>query len=169
MDKQIKLLKNNLGRDWSDLQWVEEFYEFLQGKIPDGISLINGHVPRLTPKVANTIIWYLQEHLPVFPDKIEQCSKCKDLYDSWAQGHYSELTGRCYCGEGCEPHGLYEKEQRAEMRADAPFRKWLKQVKKEQKKYPALKGKDINDALLREHFQAGESPIDALNDIITLT
>lgn len=157
MDKQIKLLKNNEGLQLSDVEWTAKVYYFLM----DDLKLSN--------KKAFQIIYYLQEHFPVIPDHIEQCSVCGEVYDSYSQGHHSELTGKFYCSESCEPRGLYEREQRAEKRADAPFQLWLKQVKKEQKNYPALKGKDINDALLREHFLAGESPIDALNDILTLT
>lgn len=147
MDK-IKLLKNNQGRNWSDIEWMEEFCRFLQGGIPESMAIGRGHRVKLSANQANTIIWYLQEHLPVFPDHIEQCSVCKSFYDSYAQGHYSELTGKCYCSESCEPRGLYEKEERAAKKADAPFRRWLKQVKKEQKNYPALKGKEINDTFL---------------------
>ena len=36
---EIKLQKNNSNRDWSDLEWIQEFHSFLQGDIPEGISL----------------------------------------------------------------------------------------------------------------------------------
>lgn len=113
----LKLLKNNLDRKWEDVEWVQEFYDFLTGKeVPDNIVIGRGHQPKLTPAKANTIIWYLQEHLSVIPDHIEQCHTCKEWYNSYSQGHYSELTGRCYCNEGCEPRGLYEREQKFEQR-----------------------------------------------------
>jgi hypothetical protein len=166
--KEIKLLKNNDERDWEDIEWIEEFYRFLKGEIPDGIQLTKRHQVKLSAEQANTIIWYLQEHFPILPDHIEQCSVCGSYYDSYAQGHHSELTGKFYCNEGCEPPRLYEREQRWEKRKDAPFRKWLKQVKKEQKNYPALKGKEISEYALRRYFNDGKSPIDTLNDILTL-
>ena len=36
---EIKLQKNNSNRDWSDLEWIQEFHSFLQGDIPEGISM----------------------------------------------------------------------------------------------------------------------------------
>lgn len=115
--KYLKLLKNNNNRDWEDVEWVQELYEFLVGEsIPDSITVGRGHQPKLTPSKANTIIWYLQEHLSVIPDHIEQCDTCKQWYNSWSQGHYSELTCKCYCSESCEPKGLYEREKRYEKK-----------------------------------------------------
>lgn len=112
--KEITLIKNNDNRDWTDLKWVNEFYEFLQGNVPEGIT--TRPKIKLTKKQAFSIIWYLQEKFPVIPDHIEQCYTCGELYDSYSQGHHSEVTGKFYCNEGCEPHGLYEREQRAEKR-----------------------------------------------------
>jgi hypothetical protein len=155
MSKEIKLLKNNEQKDLTDVEWVTLFYEFLQNK-------------RLSKKKAFSIIYYLQEHLCVLPDHIEQCNVCGELYDSYAQGHHSELTGKNYCSESCEPYHLYEREERAAKRMDAPFQKWLKQVKKEQKHYPYLKGKEISESHLRNYFYAGIPPIETLNDIISL-
>ena len=101
MENEIKLLKNNDNKDWSDQQWIEEFYKFLQGDIPDGITTHKGHQPKLSPKKAMTIIWYLQEHFPLLPDHIEKCSNCNDLYDSWSEGIYWESKGKFFCGN-CE-------------------------------------------------------------------
>ncbi len=157
MSKEIKLLKNNEKRDWSDIEWVNSFYKHLINDL------------KLNSKKAFRVIYYLQEHLPVFPDHIEQCSVCGELYDSYSAGHHSELTSKFYCSESCEPPRLFEKEQRAEKRADAPFQKWLKRVKKEQQHYPALKGKEIHEGYLRRYFNDGKTPIEALNDILTLT
>jgi hypothetical protein len=112
--KEIKLLKNNSKREWEDLQWVQEFYKFLQGNAPNGIQIATGHKPKLSQKKAYTIIWYLQEHFSILPDHIEQCSVCGELYDSNTQGHHSELTGKFYCSIYCEPSDLEERELRAE-------------------------------------------------------
>jgi hypothetical protein len=156
MSKEIKLIKNSDEKDFSDLEWLTEFYEYLKEN------------EKLSKSKAFSIIYYLQEHLPIFPDHIEQCNICGELYDSYASGHHSELTGKNYCSESCEPYGLYEREERAAKKADAPFQKWLKQVKKEQKHYPALKGKEINEGILRKYHNEGLTPIDTLNDIISL-
>jgi hypothetical protein len=154
MSKQIKLLKNNEEKDLTDIEWVTNFYEFLKEK-------------RLSEKKAFDIIYYLQEHLCIIPDHIEQCNVCGELYDSYSTGHHSELTGKHYCSESCEPYGLYEKEKRAAKRKDAPFQKWLKQLKKEQMHYPALKGKEIYEYHLRKYFNDGVVPVDAPNDVLT--
>lgn len=110
MDNKIKLLKNNDNRTDKDLEWVEEFYEFLKGNSPD---VINDGKPmvKLSPNKAFKIIWYLQEHFAILPDNIEQCSICKDLYDSYSSGYTSELKGKCFC-DNCFPPFLDEREQK---------------------------------------------------------
>jgi hypothetical protein len=114
MDK-IKLIKNNDHKEWSDLQWVQEFYDFMRGTNPESIG---GKPMKLNDTTAFRIIWYLQEHFAIIPDTIEKCTSCKELYDSASQGHHSELTGGFYCSESCEPHNLYERELKAEKKAE---------------------------------------------------
>lgn len=97
---EIKLLNNNDKRGFDDLSWIEEFYDFLQGECPDDMRLPRGYQPKLTPKKAFTIIWYLQEHFPILPSRIEKCWKCDLLYDSYSEGLHWESKGRNYCG-GC--------------------------------------------------------------------
>lgn len=155
MGKEIKLLKNNDKKELTDVEWVQAFYYFLQQQ-------------KLSKKKAFSIIYYLQEYFPLLPDHIEQCDVCGELYDSYSQGHHSDLTGKFYCSEYCEPTGLYEREQRWEKRKDAPFQRWFKKVKREQKNYPFLKDKEINEGLLRGCFSDGKTPIETLNDILTL-
>lgn len=100
MENEIKLLKNNDNRKDSDLEWVREFYDFLQGDLPESISIGKGHKPKMSSKKAMSIIWYLQEHFPVLPDKIERCSYCEGLYNSWSQGGYWESKMKHFC-DGC--------------------------------------------------------------------
>ena len=98
---EIKLQKNNSNRDWSDLEWIQEFHSFLQGDIPEGISLGDEYKVKLTPEQSSTVIWYLQEHFPILPDSIEMCDVCKRLYDSYSEGSYYEIEGKNFCG-ACE-------------------------------------------------------------------
>jgi hypothetical protein len=100
MDNEIKLLKNNSHREDSDLEKIDEFFRFLTGKVPDQISLTRGHAPKMSKKKAFTIIWYLQEHLSIFPDHIDKCDNCGELFDSDSEGIYWETKGKDYCG-GC--------------------------------------------------------------------
>jgi len=101
MENEIKLIKNNDKRTDSDIEKVQEFYAFLKGTLPDNITLVDGHQPILTDDQAFSIIWYLQEHLSVFPDGIEKCSICGDLYDSYSEGYYSEIRNLFMCS-GCD-------------------------------------------------------------------
>ena len=98
MDNEITLLKNNSKRDWTDLEWIEEFYEFLQGGNPKEIDDGNPNTLKLTKKKAFFIIWYLQEHFSIFPDTIEQCNLCKNLYDSASEGYHSDKSEKFFCG-----------------------------------------------------------------------
>jgi len=112
-EKEIKLLKNNQKKDLKDIEWVDEFYEFLQGNIPEGIYLARHSKPKLTQKKAFAIIWYLQEHFCILPDNIERCDYCGGLYDSNSEGGYWESKGNHFCS-GCAdnvPHN-YDRGKR---------------------------------------------------------
>lgn len=108
MKTEIKLIKNNDERKLSDLERVTEFYDFLQGNNPDGI-LCKGI--KLSKNKAFTIVWFLQEYLSIFPDSIEKCSECGDLYDSYSTGYHSEITEKFFCGNCCPPF-IDEKEEK---------------------------------------------------------
>jgi len=74
------------------LEQVEEFYRFLQGKLP--AEMIMACRPKLSERKAFKIIWYLQEHLRIIPDKFERCS-CGVLFDMGREGHLKQ--GKMYC------------------------------------------------------------------------
>lgn len=99
MKNEINLLKNNDKRDWTDLEWVQEFNKFLQGELPKDISMRRGYKPKLTPKVAFSIIWYLQEKFPIIPDSIERCHNCNWIFDSDNEGYYSHKKEKFYCSD----------------------------------------------------------------------
>ncbi|HDY67378.1 MAG TPA: hypothetical protein ENH85_06290 [Candidatus Scalindua sp.] len=105
MDNEIKFRDENHHsegkKEWTDLEWMDEFYKFLQGKIPDRITITGGHQPKLNDKKAFTIIWYLQEHFRILPAHIEKCANCKYLFDIDVEGIYWETKGKHYCG-GCD-------------------------------------------------------------------
>lgn len=101
MENEIVLLKNNDKKDWSDLEWINEFYDFLQGEIPKTILIKNP--VKLNPEEAYSIIWYLQEHFSLLPDHIEKCDNCNQLFDDHNSGYYSEEgneIGHHFC-DGC--------------------------------------------------------------------
>lgn len=70
----------------TDLDVAQELYDFLQGTIPDDIHLGKGRVPKLTPKQAWTVVWYLGNQYRAISDNIEKCDVCGTLYDSCSEG-----------------------------------------------------------------------------------
>jgi len=95
---EMKLLKNNENRKITTEEWIQEFFDFLQGEVPEGIFFPKSYSPKLSRKKALTVIYYLQEHFPVFPDKFEMCWNCGNLYDSFSEGLYWKTKDRFYCG-----------------------------------------------------------------------
>ena len=73
---------------------VNEFYQYLQGEIPEGFVGVKS--PKLSPRRAFNVIYVLQEHLHLLPDHYELCCQCHQLYDSWREGRI--IRGRFYCG-----------------------------------------------------------------------
>jgi hypothetical protein len=83
---------------------INQLYEYLQGKLPDCVSK-SVFTPKLSPKHAFEIIWFLQEVTGCLPDKYERCSICGTIYNS-DEGDYSDLTGKCYCSCCLEQSGI---------------------------------------------------------------
>lgn len=78
---------------------AKELYSVLQGGVPpDGWQL--GSRPRLSARAALSVIWFLQERYRIIPDNFEQCCKCRDLFDSHAEGGHGDgrNSQRWYCG-----------------------------------------------------------------------
>ena len=83
-------------------------YDYLCGvKLPEGIYC---KMPKLSPKKAFTVIWFLQEVMHCLPDNIEQCQDCKELFDADSEGYHLndqyEVKGKTlakkYWGNWCE-------------------------------------------------------------------
>ena len=91
--------KNDCNGKEITLERVVEFYEFLQGKLPDGMGM--PAKPKLTQRKAFKIIWYLQEHANLIPDNFERCCRCGDIYDINLEGNYK--GDQCYC-DSCYRH-----------------------------------------------------------------
>jgi hypothetical protein len=91
-----------------DLEKIEELADFLQGKIPDGISV--SEPPNCTDKQAEQIIWYLQSVLFVLPDNIERCDVCGSYYDADDGGDCLDFGDAPYCFcDSCMSGVEYEK------------------------------------------------------------
>jgi hypothetical protein len=76
-----------------------EFYKFLQGKVPNNIVI--KHPPKLSGRMAFSIIWFLQERTGVFSDTIERCQSCGDLFDSAIEGKIKDTTRPSFKCDNC--------------------------------------------------------------------
>ena len=63
----------------TDLERAEELFAFLQGDVPDKITITNSQT-----------IWYLGNQFWAVPDTIALCDLCEELFDSTNEGSYSE-------------------------------------------------------------------------------
>lgn len=88
------------GRNKLTLESVNELYLFLQGYAPEGVSV--SELPNLSPNEAFSVIWFLQGHLRVIPDHLEQCDKCNELYDSRGEGEYRVDEHDFVTGRRCD-------------------------------------------------------------------
>ena len=94
MDEMLFINNPEDRKGLSDLDWVKQLYFFLQGNCPDGVRVSDP--PKLSPDQAFSVIWFLQEHMRIMPATIEQCDRCRVLFDYEEEGMYDELN--FYCG-----------------------------------------------------------------------
>jgi len=95
MSNRIQLFKENTKFD-DDLDIINQVWDFLCGNERTENKLS----PNLTEEKAWNIIYYLQEYVPIFPDTIERCNDCGNLFDAEAEGGVSDDDERIYC-ESC--------------------------------------------------------------------
>lgn len=102
MSERLKLFKNNTPfKEREDMDWIQEFNEFLQGKLPENISIPDEDIVKLTPNQAYSVLWYLREHFSILPDNFVKCDNCDDIFDDGKEGYYSEKgndIGHHFCG-----------------------------------------------------------------------
>ena len=104
------------------IEQINELMDMLTGeKLPAGMVMPGQ--PCLSSREAFSVIWFLQEHIPVLPDRYEQCCVCLTIFDrdhggcfiDWTDGVSSwrqqmgvtremlkENTGAQFCSEECE-------------------------------------------------------------------
>lgn len=72
-----------------NMECIQEFMDMLTGKsLPEG--MIMAKQPSLDQKTAFSILWYLQVHLRVVPDRFERCRQCDDVFDSHVEGYTTD-------------------------------------------------------------------------------
>lgn len=115
------------------IEQVQEFYEWLQGKsCPEHLHFKDKL--NLTEEQAFSVIYFLQEHLYILPDKYERCGKCGCIYDSDCEGtSISEETtiitedGEEVCANfPKEMHGTYCEDCRPDW-IEKPYDEWIKE------------------------------------------
>ncbi len=87
----------NMARENISLEEVEKFYNFLQGEVPEELTLQSP--PKLTADQAFTVVYYLQEIFQILPDKYEKClmPECNALFDSENEGCAALFCDSCGC------------------------------------------------------------------------
>ena len=86
-----------LRRD-EELDNIKKFHEFLQGKIPKGVTM-RPRLKKMNAKQAFAVVWFLQEVCHLLPDEYEMCDNCQEIFDSYQGGEYEEKTGKHTCEE----------------------------------------------------------------------
>lgn len=87
------IVKDGAGKELT-LERTEELYGFLRGADVDGITFGRSR-PRLSSRAAFAVIYFLQEHMDLIPDRFERCTRCGDLFDSEQEGDITEDRSRC--------------------------------------------------------------------------
>jgi len=82
--------------------WEEKLNELLEylttGNLPEGVHCKS---PKMSPKMAKSVIWFLQEVTKIIPDEYEICEDCGEIHNS-DYGRYFETNGKFYCGDCLE-------------------------------------------------------------------
>lgn len=74
-----------------EIEKIQQFHDFLTGaSIPEGVLAKS---PKLKPKAAMTVIWFLQEVSRIIPDRFDMCDDCGEMFDSLSEGIHL-VTGR---------------------------------------------------------------------------
>lgn len=76
--------------DKTELERVEELFDLLRGEVPEGCEIPESDVPKLTPEQAWTVIWWLGNQYWAVPDFIERCDICGGIFNSEAEGGFTE-------------------------------------------------------------------------------
>lgn len=115
------------------IEQVQEFYEWLQGKsCPEHLHFEDKL--NLSEEQAFSVIYYLQEHLGILPDKYERCKKCGCIYDTDYEGESINEETTIVTEDGKELNGNFPKEMYGMYCQDCrpdwiqkPYNEWIKE------------------------------------------
>jgi hypothetical protein len=104
-----------------DLERTQELYDFLQGKMPEGTIVPRSERPKLTPKQAWAVVWYLGNQYWQVTDRVEKCCVCGDLYHTWQSGDCLDYGKAPYhfC-ESCMSSEEYARKSNSKLNPDRP-------------------------------------------------
>lgn len=105
------------------VELCEQLYLLLQGVVPKGYHIKPAELPKLSPKKAWTVVWWVQNQHREFPDIVERCDVCQAFYNTECSGTFVDVDSgpRHFCDdcqytETCERQ--IRKEERAEQRRE---------------------------------------------------
>lgn len=73
-----------------ELETAKELHEFLQGNIPEGYKIPEGHVPNLNADQAATVVWYLGNLYKKISDCVERCGVCGEYFHTSCEGEIND-------------------------------------------------------------------------------
>lgn len=71
---------------------MNELFQFLEGKFtPETVKMVDkSELPKLSKIQAWFVIYVLQEHFEVLPEKFELCDDCGRIFDSEIEGVHTD-------------------------------------------------------------------------------
>jgi len=71
---------------------MNDLLSFLKGEfVPDTVNAVEeSKLPKLTTMQAWFVIYVLQEHFKVLPEKFEMCNDCERIFDSDIEGIHTD-------------------------------------------------------------------------------
>ena len=102
-----------------DLEMTRELFEFLQGRLPEGVTVARKHRPKLTADQAWTVIWHLGNLYWQVTDHVERCDVCGELYNTWNAGRTLDFGKSPYsfC-DSCMDGEEYARKSKSRLNPD---------------------------------------------------
>jgi len=98
----VKAHEKAYSDDIESSVWEEKLNELLEyittGRLPEGVHCKS---PKMSPEMAKSVIWFLQEVTRIIPCEYEICARCGEVHNS-GYGRCFETNGKFYCGDCLE-------------------------------------------------------------------
>ncbi|GAG27329.1 unnamed protein product, partial [marine sediment metagenome] len=107
------------------LEQTQELYQFLQGELPEGFMLKTP--PKLSGKMAFTIIYVLQEKFKLIPDHFEHCERCDVVFDMDFGGDHFDDPGINLC-DSCVSHVFWRLAKGEKDNMENAVKEWYAEL-----------------------------------------